>query len=207
MTTLLLSLTAAAQRYPVTVTPTLLPPYTLNLSELTAPASARLMATITVNDLTASNLPVRLHFKLESTGITIESIKTAAVAPIFLGGGETLVLTGSDMAQYLRLDNLDFRGYSKEQYKWAVGHESAIWHKLVEKNMVYDKSDDVARRMIEETPFTRDFGNDSPGRLGVFIGFQIVQSYMKTHPETTLDQLMKMTDSQKLLKESGYKPN
>ena len=101
----------------------------------------------------------------------------------------------------------DILGYSKEQYKWAVGHESAIWHKLVEKNMVYDKSDDVARRMIEETPFTRDFGNDSPGRLGVFIGFQIVQSYMKTHPETTLDQLMKMTDSQKLLKESGYKPN
>lgn len=96
--------------------------------------------------------------------------------------------------------------YSKEQYKWALDHESAIWHKLIEKNMVYNNSEDIIRRMIDETPFTRDFGNDSPGRLGVFIGFQIVQSYMKSHPETTLSELMKMTDSQKILKESGYKP-
>ena len=132
MTAILLSLTAAAQRYPVTVTPTLLPPYTLNLSELTAPASARLMATITVNDLTASNLPVRLHVKLESTGITIESIKTAAVAPLFLGGGETLVLTGSDMAHYLRLDNLDFRGYSKEQYRQTGQLPGGMWRLTIE---------------------------------------------------------------------------
>ena len=101
----------------------------------------------------------------------------------------------------------DILGYSKEQYKWATSHESAIWHYLVEKNLVFDNTDNVIRRMIDETPFTRDFGNDSPGRLGVFIGFQIVQSYMKTHPGTTLKDLMAMNDSQKLLKESGYKPN
>ena len=100
----------------------------------------------------------------------------------------------------------DILGYSKEQYNWAISHESSIWHYLIEKNLVYDKSDDVARRMVDEAPFTRDFGNNSPGRLGVFIGFQITQSYMKTHPGTTLKDIMNMTDSQKILKESGYKP-
>ena len=100
----------------------------------------------------------------------------------------------------------DILGYSKDQYKWALAHESAVWHRMIEKNLVYDNSDDVVRRMMDEAPFTRDFGNDSPGRMGVFIGFQIVQSYMKTHPGTTLKDLMKMTDSQKFLKESGYKP-
>lgn len=101
----------------------------------------------------------------------------------------------------------DILGYTEEQYKWASDHESAVWHYLVEKNMVYDNTENVIRRMMDETPFTRDFGNQSPGRLGVYVGFQIVQSYMKTHPGTTLKDLMKMTDSQKLLKESGYKPN
>lgn len=101
----------------------------------------------------------------------------------------------------------DLLGYSKEQYKWATENESAIWHYLIERNMVYDNSDDVIRRMIDETPFTRDFGNTSPGRLGWYIGFQIVQSYMKNHPGTTLKELLSMTDSQKFLKESGYKPN
>jgi len=101
----------------------------------------------------------------------------------------------------------DILGYTTEQYKWAIAHESAAWHHLVEKNMVYDNTENVIRRMMDETPFTRDFGNDSPGRMGVFLGFQIVQSYMKTHPGTTLQDLLLMTDSQKLLKESGYKPN
>lgn len=101
----------------------------------------------------------------------------------------------------------DILGYSKEQYKWATDNESAVWHYLIERNMVYDNSDDVIRRMIDETPFTRDFGNASPGRLGWYIGFQIVQNYMTNHPETTLKELLSMTDCQKILKESGYKPN
>lgn len=101
----------------------------------------------------------------------------------------------------------DILEYTPEQYKWATSHEAAAWHHLVEKNMVYNNNENVIRQMMDETPFTRDFGNDSPGRMGVFIGFQIVQSYMKTHPGTTLQSLMLMTDSQKLLKESGYKPN
>lgn len=100
----------------------------------------------------------------------------------------------------------DILGYTKDQYKWATSNESAIWHYLIEKNMVYNNTDEVIRRMMDETPFTRDFGNSSPGRIGCYIGFQIVQSYMKNHPGTTLKDLMKMTDSQKFLKESGYKP-
>lgn len=100
----------------------------------------------------------------------------------------------------------DILGYSKEQYKWAQAHESAVWHYFIEKNMLYDKGDDVVRRMLDETPFTRDFGNSSPGRLGWYIGYRIVQSYMEAHPGTTLKDLMKMTDSQRFLKESGYKP-
>ncbi|MDY6325810.1 MAG: DUF2268 domain-containing putative Zn-dependent protease [Bacteroidales bacterium] len=100
----------------------------------------------------------------------------------------------------------DILGYTKEQFQWAQKHESAVWHYFVEKNMLYGRDDDVARRMIDETPFTRDFGNASPGRLGWYMGYQIVKAYMKSHPGTTLNELMKTTDSQKLLKESGYKP-
>ncbi|MBR2771056.1 MAG: hypothetical protein IKD78_03445, partial [Bacteroidales bacterium] len=132
LTTLLLSLTAMAQRYPVTVSPVLLPPYTLNLSELTAQGSAKMMATLTVNDLTAVNLPVRLHFKLESAGITVENIPTSAVAPLFLNGGETQILTGADMAQYLRLDNLEFRGYSKDSYRQTGQLPGGLWKVTIE---------------------------------------------------------------------------
>lgn len=74
------------------------------------------MVNLLVNDVTITELPVKLHIKLESSGITIESIPTQAVAPMFLGGGEARVLTGDDFAQYLNLNNLNFKGFSKEAY-------------------------------------------------------------------------------------------
>ena len=74
------------------------------------------MVNLLVNDVTITEIPVKLHIKMESSGITIESIPTQAVAPMFLGGGEARVLTGDDFAQYLNLNNLNFKGFSKDAY-------------------------------------------------------------------------------------------
>lgn len=100
----------------------------------------------------------------------------------------------------------DIIAYNDEKYDWAVKYQPQVWQYFVEKNMLYSKDEDVVRRLVDETPFTRDFGNQSPGRLGAFIGLQIVKSYMHNHPETTLNELLQMTDSQKFLNESYYKP-
>ena len=62
------------------------------------------------------------------------------------------------------------------------------------------------RCYIEETPFTKQFGNDSPGRLGIFLGWKLIQSYMKNNPEVTLPELMQISDYQKILNNSKFKP-
>lgn len=100
----------------------------------------------------------------------------------------------------------DIIGYSEEKLNWIKKNEGAVWQYLMEKNMIYSKDEDVIRQLIGETPFTRVFGNDSPGRIGAFIGWHIIQNYMKQHPETSLKDMMLRTDSQKLLSESLYKP-
>lgn len=100
----------------------------------------------------------------------------------------------------------DILGYSAEKYEWAKKHEGQVWQYWMEKNMIYSKDDDVIRQLVGETPFTRTFGNESPGRLGAYIGLQIIKSYMKQHPETELKDIMLRTDSQKILAESFYKP-
>lgn len=100
----------------------------------------------------------------------------------------------------------DILGYSDAKYEWAVKYQQQVWQYLVEKNMLYSKDEDVVRRLVDETPFTRDFGNQSPGRLGAYLGLQIVKSFMRNHSEITLQNLLQMTDSQKLLNDSYYKP-
>ncbi|MBQ3635603.1 MAG: hypothetical protein II951_08325, partial [Bacteroidales bacterium] len=124
---LLLSIATYAQRFPITVTTILTPPYTTSLSTMAESGSTRLMVNLLVNDVTITEIPVKLHIKMESAGITIESIPTQAVAPMFLGGGEARVLTGDDFAQYLNLNNLNFKGFSKAAYQKSGHLPAGLW--------------------------------------------------------------------------------
>ncbi len=103
--------------YPIFVTPTLTPPYSLKLSEYSKFGSQRLVVSIAVNDLNISNLPVKLHVKLETVGVTIETPATISTTPIYLDGGAATILFGEDLADYFNINNLIFKGYSKETYR------------------------------------------------------------------------------------------
>ena len=103
--------------YPIYVSPTLLPPYSLKLSDYSAYGSQRMMVTIVVNDLEVANLPVKLRVKMETAGVTIENPITINTTPIFLDGGSATVLFGEDLVDYFNINNLQFKGYSKEAYR------------------------------------------------------------------------------------------
>ena len=62
------------------------------------------------------------------------------------------------------------------------------------------------RRITGPGPFTSIFTSESPGKAGVWIGWQIVRKYMKKNPKVSLPSLMKDNDYQKILNESGYAP-
>jgi len=105
--------------------------------------------------------------------------------------------------------NLDERyiiGYSEPKYAWAMQYAGNAWSYLIEKNELFGKGETLKRCYIEETPFTKPFGNDAPGRMGAFLGWKLIQSYMANHPEVTLPQLMQETDYQKILNTAKFKP-
>lgn len=59
--------------------------------------------------------------------VTIESAPSPAVPPMLLVGGEARVLTGADLAQYLRLDNLVFKGLTKSAYRKSGRLPGGLW--------------------------------------------------------------------------------
>ena len=59
---------------------------------------------------------------------------------------------------------------------------------------------------LNDGPFTAEVSQESPGRLGTWVGWRIAESYMENHPEVSLQQLMAEGDAQKILEESRYKP-
>lgn len=97
-------------------------------------------------------------------------------------------------------------GYSRQQLEWCKMNEAQMWTHIIEKKMLYSSKRMDIVRYINNAPSTSGFPNASPGRAGVWIGWQIVRKYMEEHPETTLSELMSNTDYQKILNDSGYNP-
>ena len=99
----------------------------------------------------------------------------------------------------------DVIGYDDKQMAWAKVNQANVWNYMMEKEMVFSKNEDVARRMVGISPETKPF-KGSPGRMGAYIGWMIVINYMQNNPKITLPELMAEKDSRKILDQSGYKP-
>jgi len=97
-------------------------------------------------------------------------------------------------------------GYSEEKYNWANDYLGNAWSYLIEKNELFGKGEQLIRCYIEEAPFTKPFGSGSPGRMGAFLGWKLIQSYMTNHPDVNLPELMQESDYQKILNTSRFKP-
>lgn len=97
-------------------------------------------------------------------------------------------------------------GYTKLQLEWCKKNEAQMWANLIEHKMLYSNKRMDIIRYINASPTTSGFPLESPGRAGVWIGWQIVRKYMKKFPETTLSELMLNSNYQQILNDSKYFP-
>lgn len=96
--------------------------------------------------------------------------------------------------------------YSEEEIEKCFANQDVLWAHFVQKNLFFDKSFANVNKYIGERPFTSEIGDDCPGRIGRWIGWQIVRSYLKNNPDTTLPQLMSEKNAQFIFEKSKYKP-
>lgn len=104
------------------------------------------------------------------------------------------------------LADYEVMGYSKEQWDWCLEHEQAIWHLVMDKRDLFKTESLVLTSYLNDGPFTSEVSQDAPGRLGIWLGWRIVESYMEHNETVTLQELMAEPDAQKILEESYYKP-
>ncbi len=98
-------------------------------------------------------------------------------------------------------------GYSKEQLEWCKGDEAQIWAFFIEKKLLYESESMKYFNYITEGPTSPGMPFESPGKIGAWVGWQIVRKYMQRNPETSLEDLMRMNDGQSILSKSKYKPS
>ncbi|HEY9046181.1 MAG TPA: gliding motility lipoprotein GldB [Ohtaekwangia sp.] len=97
--------------------------------------------------------------------------------------------------------------YTPEEIRGSRANEDLIWARFIESNVLFETSHVVKKDYLGERPVTVQVGEKCPGRIGQWVGWRIVNKYMESHPETTLPQLMEISNAQQLFRESHYKPN
>ena len=97
-------------------------------------------------------------------------------------------------------------GYSKEQWDWCEMYERGIWNRIMEKRDLFKTESMVLNSYMNDGPFTAEISQESPGRLGLWVGWRIVDSYMRNNENVSIQELINEGDAQKILEQSFYKP-
>ncbi len=95
--------------------------------------------------------------------------------------------------------------YTKEQLEWCRENEKQMWNQMAEDRHIFLSDATTTGRYIKTAPTTYYFFQ-SPGRIGIWMGWQIIRSYMKNNKDVSLQTLMLDTDYQGILEKSGYRP-
>ena len=96
---------------------------------------------------------------------------------------------------------------SLKKINWAEENEYNIWSFFIENNLLFNTRNDLKSRFIYFSPFSKfnlDIDKDSPGSIGKWLGYKIVNSYMKNN-DISLTQLAR-EDFYKIFNKSKYKP-
>ena len=96
-------------------------------------------------------------------------------------------------------------GYSSKQINWVEQYEGDVWASIIGNDMLYAKNAELFRNLFGDGPFTQAFSNESPARLGEYIGLQIIRSYM-TNNDVSLQEMLNNNDIQQIFQTSQYKP-
>ncbi|EAR13358.1 hypothetical protein PI23P_02652 [Polaribacter irgensii 23-P] len=98
-------------------------------------------------------------------------------------------------------------GYEEEKLGWVVANEESIWSYFVQNELLFSTDSNLNKRFLEPAPFSKFYmeqDNLSPGSVGVWLGWQIVRSYVK-HNDVSLQDVLKINELD-LYKKSKYKP-
>jgi hypothetical protein len=96
--------------------------------------------------------------------------------------------------------------YNTKNLDWCKSNEGNIWAFFIDNKILYSKSRGDFMKFFSDGPFTTSFGKESPPRIAVWVGWQIVRSYIRENKGSDIRSLLKETDSQKILQLSKYKP-
>lgn len=102
----------------------------------------------------------------------------------------------------------DLIGYDTEKMLWAKDNEMVVWRYFIDHNLLFSTDRKLLFRFVNPAPFSKFYiANDreTPGRIGLWIGWQIVRQFMKKNVKIPIEKMLKM-EATTLFEKAKYKP-
>lgn len=96
--------------------------------------------------------------------------------------------------------------YTPEQLAWCKENELEMWAYLLKEDLFYETQINKINKLVNPSPNSPGMPSEAPGRTGNYMGWKIVETFMKRNPEMTIQELINFADAQRLLDISKFKP-
>ena len=136
----------------------------------------------------------------------IRPSKDKTLLSLMIQAGKELYVKDLLLPEYSDADKI---GYTSDQINFCLENESFMWAFFIEQNLLYSNDAKLANRFINPAPFSKfylEIDNETPGRIGTWLGWQIVKSYARNNPDIKIQQLLN-SDAETIFTKSKYKPN
>lgn len=95
--------------------------------------------------------------------------------------------------------------FTKDQFTWCEENEKGIWSYVLENNLLYESNQQQIKTYVFESPNSKGMPKEAPGRTAHYLGWKVIEKYMD-ETKSSISDLIREKDNQKILKLSKYKP-
>ncbi len=96
-------------------------------------------------------------------------------------------------------------GYTSEEMNLVNRNQEIIWANFIENELLYETNDAMKTKFIGESPHVFEISDKCPGRIGAWVGWEIVKKYMASN-NISLKELMSDNDAHKIFQIAKYRP-
>lgn len=96
-------------------------------------------------------------------------------------------------------------GFTQKQLNWLNENEGNVWGYMVKNENLYSIEPSTIQTYIGEAPFTQGMPESSPGNIGQWIGWRMVQQYAVKQKDFSVQQVLEAAPKT-IYEEAKYRP-
>ncbi len=95
--------------------------------------------------------------------------------------------------------------FTAKELQGSIANQDIVWAHFLDNELLYETNNFIKQKYIGERPKTFDIGEDCPGRIGRWLGWEIVEQYMDKE-DIPIQELMRTKNAQVIFESSNYRP-